>query len=83
MHLIIQCIGDAETVYKAVKPLAIYKQSEEVDKAFQNGEMDDVKEWCKKARDLGVAVGVGTHKSEVISYRGAGLGRRFLRRLCV
>ena len=68
MHLIVQCIADAETVYKAVKPLAMYKQGEEVDKAFQNGEMDDVKEWCKKARDLGVAVGVGTHKSEVIAY---------------
>lgn len=68
MQLIVQCIGDAATVYNAVKPLAIYKQGEEVDKAFQNGQMNDVKEWCKKARDLGVAVGVGTHKSEVISY---------------
>jgi len=67
-HLIVQCIGDAETVYKAVKPLAIYKQGEEVDKAFKNGEMDDIKDWCKKARDLGVVVGVGTHKPEVISY---------------
>ena len=68
MHLIAQCLGDAETVYKAVQPLAMYKQGEEVDKAFQNGRMDDVKEWCKKARDLGVVVGVGTHKPEVISY---------------
>ena len=68
MHLIAQCLGHAETVYKAVQPLAMYKQGEEVDKAFQNGRMDDVKEWCKKARDLGVVVGVGTHKPEVISY---------------
>jgi hypothetical protein len=68
MHLIVQCIGDAETVYKAVKPLAMYKQGEEVDKAFQNGEMDEVKEWCKRARGLGVVVGVGTHKPEVIAY---------------
>ena len=29
--------------------------------------MDTVKEWCKKARDLGVLVGVGTHKPEVIA----------------
>jgi len=68
MHLINQCIGDAETVYKAVKPFAMYKQGEEVDKAFKNGEMDDIKDWCKTARDLGVIVGVGTHKPEVISY---------------
>jgi hypothetical protein len=26
-----------------------------------------VKEWCKKARQLGVVVGVGTHKPEVIA----------------
>jgi hypothetical protein len=25
-----------------------------------------VKEWCKRARDLGVLVGVGTHKPEII-----------------
>jgi hypothetical protein len=28
--------------------------------------MDTVKEWCKRARDLGVLVGVGTHKPEII-----------------
>ena len=27
--------------------------------------MDHVKEWCKKARDTGAKVGVGTHKPEV------------------
>jgi hypothetical protein len=30
--------------------------------------MDTVKEWCKKVRDLGSLVGVGTHKPEVIAY---------------
>jgi hypothetical protein len=29
--------------------------------------MDTVKEWCKKVRDLGVLVGVGTHIPEVIA----------------
>jgi hypothetical protein len=29
--------------------------------------MNTVKEWCKQARDLGVLVGVGTHKPEVIA----------------
>jgi len=47
--------------YRAVNPLAMYKQGEKVDRALQNGEMDELKEWCKKARDLGVVVGVGTH----------------------
>lgn len=68
MHLVAQCLGDAETVFRAVKPLAMYKQGEEVDKAYQRGAMDDIKQWCKRARDLGVVVGVGTHKPEVIAY---------------
>ena len=29
--------------------------------------MNTVKEWCKQVRDLGVLVGVGTHKPEVIA----------------
>ncbi len=68
MHLVAQCLGDAATVFRAVKPLAMYKQGEEVDKAYQRGAMDDIKQWCKRARDLGVVVGVGTHKPEVIAY---------------
>ena len=28
--------------------------------------MDSEREWCKRVRDLGVLVGVGTHKPEVI-----------------
>ena len=67
-HLVVQCLTDVETVYKAVKPFAIYKQGEAVDKAWQNGEMDEIKEWCKRARDLGVVVGVGSHKPEVLAY---------------
>ena len=30
--------------------------------------MEIVQEWCKKARDTGTLVGVGTHKPEVIAY---------------
>ena len=52
---------------KTLKPLALQRQGEVVDKAFQNGQMDTVKEWCKQVRDLGVLVGVGTHKPEVIA----------------
>jgi hypothetical protein len=68
MHLVAQIIGDPTPTYKQFKPLAMYNQGEEVDKAFQNGEMDSVQEWCKKTRDLGCLVGVGTHKPEVIAF---------------
>jgi hypothetical protein len=69
MHLIIQVTAgdDAARLVKDLKPLALQRQGEVVDKAFQNGEMETVKEWCKKVRDMGVLVGVGTHKPEVIA----------------
>jgi hypothetical protein len=68
MHLIIQVTAnaDAATLVKTLKPLALQRQGEVVDDAFQSGKMETVKEWCKKARDLGVLVGVGTHIPEVI-----------------
>jgi len=67
MHLIVQGIGDPTEIVKSLKPLAIYHHGERTDSAWQNGKMADVKEWCKKARDLGVMVGVGTHKPEVLA----------------
>ena len=39
-----------------------------VDKAWQTGDMESVQEWCKQVRQLGVLVGVGTHKPEIIEY---------------
>ncbi|MGA3095955.1 MAG: hypothetical protein ABSF25_05830 [Bryobacteraceae bacterium] len=68
MHLIIQVTAgvDSAMLMKTLKPLALQRQGEVVDKAFQTGEMDTVKEWCKQARDTGALVGVGTHKPEVI-----------------
>ena len=66
MHLIVQARGDPEPVLKALKPLAFYHHGEDTDRAFQNGRMDAVREYCKKLRQLGVQVGVGTHKPEVI-----------------
>jgi hypothetical protein len=53
---------------KNLKPLALQRQGEVVDVEFRNGTMDTVKEWCKQVRDMGVLVGVGTHKPEVIEY---------------
>jgi hypothetical protein len=69
MHLIIQVSAGVESpmLVKTLKPLALHRQGEVVDKAYQTGQMHTVKEWCKQARDLGVLVGVGTHKPEVIA----------------
>jgi len=67
MHLIVQGMGDPAPTYNALKPLAIYHHGEVTDRAFQNDQMATVKDWCKKARDLGVMVGVGSHKPEVLA----------------
>ncbi|HLK67293.1 MAG TPA: hypothetical protein VKU19_27850 [Bryobacteraceae bacterium] len=66
MHLIVQGMADP-AASRALKPLAIYHQGELTDRAYQNGAMATIKEWCKKTRDLGLMVGVGTHKPEVIA----------------
>jgi hypothetical protein len=67
MHLIVQGMPDPSPAVKAFKPMSVYHHGENTDKAFQNGTMNDVKEWCKKVRDMGTMVGVGTHKPEVIA----------------
>jgi thiamine monophosphate synthase len=69
MHLIIQVTADddAAALVRDLKPLALQRQGEVTDKAFRNGQLNTVREWCKKVRDLGVLVGVGTHKPEVIA----------------
>ena len=68
MHLIIQVTAkdDEATLVRDLKPLALQRRGEEVDLAFRNGTMASEREWCRRARDLGVLVGVGTHKPEVI-----------------
>ena len=37
------------------------------DRAYQDGKIDTVRDWCKKVRDLGCLVGVGSHKPEVLA----------------
>jgi hypothetical protein len=68
MHLIIQVMArdDEAAMVKNLKPLALQRRGEEIDLAYRNGTMASEREWCKRARDLGVLVGVGTHKPEVI-----------------
>ena len=58
MHLVIQVTGgvDITPLVKTLQPLALQRQGEVVDTAYQRDDMDSVKEWCKKARDLGVLV---------------------------
>lgn len=67
MNLIVQGMGDFTPSVKAFQPMAIYCQGEIVDKAWQAGQMDTIREWCKKTRDTGSMIGVGTHKPEVIA----------------
>jgi len=67
MHLVCQGMDDAVDMIRQIKPLAVYYHGEKTDRAWQEGRFDEVKEWCKKVRDTGVLVGVGTHKPEVIA----------------
>jgi hypothetical protein len=67
MHLVVQCAVDPQVVIRDVKPMAVYHQGQATDTAFQNGKLSSVREYCRKLRQLGVLVGVGTHKPEVIA----------------
>jgi hypothetical protein len=69
MHLLIQVTAGlaAEMVVKTLKPLALQRQGEVVDTAYQNGEIVSAKRWRKMARDLGVMVGMGTQIPEVVA----------------
>ena len=70
MHLIPQVTAgdDAAKMVRDLKPVGLQRQGEVVDQAWQAGDMNSVHEWCKQVRQLGVRVGVGTHKPEVIEY---------------
>ncbi|MEI9977368.1 MAG: hypothetical protein WDO73_38110 [Ignavibacteriota bacterium] len=67
MNLIVQGTGDLAPTMKAFQPMAVYCQGEIVDKAIRMARWGTVREWCKKMRDSGTMVGVGTHKPEVIA----------------
>jgi hypothetical protein len=57
------------SLVQTIKPLALQRHGMVVDKAFHEGTMDTVvREWGKRARDLGVMVGVGTHNPKVIEF---------------
>jgi len=67
MHLIVQGIGDPAPFHAARKPLAMYHHGGRTDRAYQEGRIAEVRDWCRRVRDLGCMVGVGTHKPEVIA----------------
>jgi hypothetical protein len=67
MHLI--CTGHADPVpnFRAVQPVAMYCHGEYVDRLYQQGELDQVREWCKKVRGLGPMGGVGRNRRGAIA----------------
>jgi hypothetical protein len=68
MHLIVQGIGDPTAFYNARKPLAMYHHGGRTDRAWMDGKISTVRDWCKQVRDLGCLVGVGSHKPEVLAH---------------
>jgi hypothetical protein len=67
MHLIVQGVGDITEIVRALKPLAIYHHGEYTDRAYHNHDLASVRDWCKRTRDLGVQVGVGSHNPQVLA----------------
>jgi len=60
--------GDVEEVVRRSKAEALYHHGEITDRLFRDGKMEPVQEYCKKLRQAGVRVGIGTHKPEVVEY---------------
>lgn len=50
------------------KPIAIYHHGGTTDKLYAEGRLDSLHESLKHIRDLGCAVGVGTHDPQVLKY---------------
>ena len=67
MHLVMQGMDDPVPLVTNLRPLAMYHHGGRTDSAYQDGRIASVREWCKRVRDLGVAVGVGSHKPEVLA----------------
>ena len=67
MHLIMQGMDDPAPLVRNLRPLAMYHHGGRTDRAYQDGQIGSVREWCKRVRDLGVTVGVGSHKPEVLA----------------
>ncbi len=68
MQLVAQATTkDPAEMVNAVKPMAAWVQGEITDRAYRNGDLDSVRDYAKKMRDLGVQmVGIGSHIPEVL-----------------
>ena len=55
-----------EEVARIIKPAGLYYHGERTDVLFREGKMDAAREFTKQVRQLGVMVGIGTHKPEVV-----------------
>ena len=69
MHLVTQATGgDPTPLVKAVKPMGVWVNGDRTDDAYRAGQMQTIRDYCKKLRDLGVEmVGVGSHIPEVLA----------------
>lgn len=67
MHYVVQATSDPAEMVKSLKPLAIYHSGEVTDRNFRTGQMDAVREYCKRVRQAGVLVGVGSHNPEFLA----------------
>jgi len=68
MHVVVQTTAEPAEVVKALKPLAIYHAGEYTDNAWRDGKMDSVRDYCKRVRQSGAMVGVGSHIPEVLAF---------------
>ena len=67
MQYVVQAATDPVEIVKALKPLAIYHAGEVTDRLFQTGRSDEVREYCKRVRQTGAMVGVGSHNPEFLA----------------
>jgi hypothetical protein len=69
MHVVAQAVAaDPAELVKAIRPMGVWVQGERTDNAYRANKMETIRDYCKKLRDLGVAmVGVGTHIPDVLA----------------
>ena len=68
IHIVQPDSGTVVYSYNARKPLAMYHHGGRTDRAWTDGKISTVRDWCKQVRDLGCLVGVGSHKPEVLAF---------------
>ncbi|HOK44425.1 MAG TPA: hypothetical protein PLA43_14120 [Bryobacteraceae bacterium] len=69
MHIVAQAYQDDPTeMVKTIKPAGVWVIGERVDTAYRRNQLNTIRDYCKKLRDLGVEmVGVGSHIPEVLA----------------